>query len=113
MKKIYTANRETGDFIEEFWNFETAEKAILTYEEKDKSDGVYGENSYDIVDETHCSLRMVYLECRKNGGMLHGICRGYSKEYLENKYSLGYDEISKAEYDKIMQKDLAINYDYE
>ena len=54
--KIYTANRETGMFIEEFASVEEARKAIIAYEEKDKADGIYEENFYDVVDENHCTI---------------------------------------------------------
>lgn len=54
--KIYTANRETGMFIEEFATVEEARKAIIAYEEKDKADGIYEENFYDVVDENHCTI---------------------------------------------------------
>lgn len=57
MKKIYTADRETGTFIEEFSTVEKARKAIESYEEKDKADGIYEENFYDIVDENHCTIQ--------------------------------------------------------
>ena len=113
MKKIYTADRETGTFIEEFYSFEDAEQAIATYEEKDKTDGIYEENFYDIVDENHHTLRMVYLKKSKNG-CLDGIAKGYSEEYLKEKFADGYEEISKARYDEIMHgSSLAISCDYE
>ena len=113
MKKIYTANRETGTFIEEFPTVEEARKAIIDYEEKDKADGIYEENFYDIVDENHHTLRMVYLKKSKNG-CLDGIAKGYTKEYVEEKIADGYEEISKARYDEIMHgSSLAISYDYE
>lgn len=54
--KIYTADRETGTFIEEFETIEKAKSAIKAYEKADKIDGSYEENFYDIVDGNHCTL---------------------------------------------------------
>lgn len=54
--KIYTADRETGVFIDEFATIEEAKKAIEKYEELDKQDGTYEENFYDVVNENHESL---------------------------------------------------------
>lgn len=57
MTKYYTADRETGTFIDEFSTIEEARAAIAEYEISDKADGVYEENFYDVVDEDHCSIR--------------------------------------------------------
>lgn len=57
MRKIYTADKETGTFIDSFETLEEAEKAIAKYEEDDKLNDIYEENFYDIVDENHCSIR--------------------------------------------------------
>jgi hypothetical protein len=56
MKKIYTADRETGTFIDEFETVEDAKLAIMEYEATDKEYDDYKPNFYDIVDENHCSL---------------------------------------------------------
>lgn len=56
MKKIYTADRETGTFIDEFETVEDAKLAIMEYEEYEKEEGVYEPDFYDIVDENHVSL---------------------------------------------------------
>lgn len=56
MKKIYTADRETGTFIDEFETIEDAKAAIEEYEEYEKEEGVYEPDFYDIVDENHISL---------------------------------------------------------
>lgn len=53
---IYTADRETGTFFERCESIEQAKAKIAEYEEKDKKDGVYEEDFYDIVDENHCSI---------------------------------------------------------
>lgn len=54
--KIYTADRETGTFIDEFATVDEAKKAIKAYEESDKNDGIYEEDFYDIVNEYHETL---------------------------------------------------------
>lgn len=54
--KIYTADRETGTFIEECASVEDAISQIDVYEAKDEAEGVYEPNFYDVVDENHCSL---------------------------------------------------------
>ena len=54
--KIFTADRETGTLIEEFATVEEARKAIKAYEEKDKAEGIFEENFYDVVDEDHCTI---------------------------------------------------------
>lgn len=56
MKNYWTACKETGDFIEYFRTYEDAVKAIEKYEEKDKAEGNYTEDFYDIVDDEHCSI---------------------------------------------------------
>jgi hypothetical protein len=56
MKKIYTADRETGTFIDEFETVEDAKLAIMEYEATDKEYDDYKPDFYDIVDENHCSL---------------------------------------------------------
>lgn len=54
--KIYTADRETGTFIEEVKSIEEALELIKKYEEQDKADGTFTEDFYDVVDESHISL---------------------------------------------------------
>ena len=55
-KRIYTADRETGTFIEECNSVQDALARIISYEEQDKLDGSYEEDFYDVVDENHCTL---------------------------------------------------------
>lgn len=55
--KIYTADKETGTFIDEFNTIEEAIAAIADYETADKLVGVYEEDFYDIVNEEHESVR--------------------------------------------------------
>ena len=54
--KIYTADRETGTFINEFDTVEDARAAIVSYEISDKADGIFEENFYCIVDENHITI---------------------------------------------------------
>lgn len=54
--KIYTACRETGDFIEECKSIEEAIDTIKLYEFEDKANDEFVEGFYDIVDENHCSI---------------------------------------------------------
>lgn len=54
--KIYTADKETGTFIEEFATIEEAKKAIEKYENDDKKERTYTKDFYDIVDENHISI---------------------------------------------------------
>ena len=54
--KIYTADKQTGTFIEEVETIEKGFACIKKYEEQDKKDGTYEENFYDVVNEEHYSL---------------------------------------------------------
>lgn len=54
--KIYTADRETGTFIEEVGTIEEGLALIVEYEDDDEANDVYVPNFYDIVDEHHNSL---------------------------------------------------------
>lgn len=56
MKKIYTADRETGTFIEECATIEEAKAKIKEYEEKDKVDGTYEKDFYAVVDSDHITI---------------------------------------------------------
>lgn len=58
MKKLYTADRETGTFIEECNSIEEAKELIAQYEEQDKINDVYEEDFYTIVDEEHCTIEV-------------------------------------------------------
>lgn len=55
-KKMYTADRETGTFIDEVKTVQEGLVLIREYEEADKRDGVFSEGFYDIVDENHCHV---------------------------------------------------------
>lgn len=52
---IYTADRETGTFIDEFETVGDALAAIRQYEEEDKADETYEPEFYDVVNENHDS----------------------------------------------------------
>lgn len=54
--KIFTADREAGNKIEEFSSIEEAQKTIIAYEEEDKKDGTYTPDFYDVVNENCESL---------------------------------------------------------
>ncbi len=53
---FYTADRETGSFIDSFETYEDALKAIEGYEAEDKENGDYTPDFYDIVDEEHMHI---------------------------------------------------------
>lgn len=53
MKKLFVADREAGNIIEEVKSIEEGKALIAKYEEQDKADGTYEENFYNIVDEEH------------------------------------------------------------
>ena len=57
MKKFYTADRETGTFIEECNSINEAKELIAQYEEQDKINNLYEEDFYAIVDEEHCEVK--------------------------------------------------------
>lgn len=54
--KLYTADKETGTFIEEVATINEGLKLIAEYEETDKMDGSYEPNYYDIVNNNHESV---------------------------------------------------------
>lgn len=54
--KYYTADRETGTFIDAFDTIEEARAAIEKYEADDKVEGIYEKDFYSIVDEEHCTV---------------------------------------------------------
>lgn len=51
--QIWTANRETGDLIEQCETVLQAERLIDEYEENDKIDETFVPDFYDIVNENH------------------------------------------------------------
>ena len=54
--KIYTADKETGTFIEEFDSIKKAIDAIACYEVEDKKEGIFKPDFYDVVNENHESI---------------------------------------------------------
>ncbi len=53
---FYTADRETGTFIEAFATVTDARDAIRNYEADDRVNSIYESDFYDIVDEDHRSI---------------------------------------------------------
>lgn len=53
--KLFTADRETGTFIEPVESIEEGIALIAKYEEADKSEGTFEDGFYDVVDINHCS----------------------------------------------------------
>ena len=56
MQMLYTADKETGTFIDQVVSIEQGLKMIAIYEWEDKGTGNYTPDFYDIVDENHCSV---------------------------------------------------------
>lgn len=56
MKRLFTANRETGTFIEEVKTYAEGLALIAQYEADDKANGTYTADFYDVVDEDHCTV---------------------------------------------------------
>lgn len=54
--KLYTADKETGTFLQEVDSIEEGLELIKEYEETDKEDGYEPSNYYDIVNENHESV---------------------------------------------------------
>jgi hypothetical protein len=53
---MYTADRETGTFIEQISSIKEGKDIIVQYEQEDMKNGVYEANFYCIVDENHCII---------------------------------------------------------
>jgi len=53
---LYTADKETGTFIEKVDTIDQGLELIRGYEEEDKNDGTYTPDFYDIVNERHVSV---------------------------------------------------------
>lgn len=72
MKRIYVADRETGNFIEEVYSLEEGKELISRYEMADRNDGIYEENFYSIADEDHCEMQyeIFYVGGKKDGEIL-------------------------------------------
>lgn len=58
MGKIYTADKEAGNIIEECKSIKDALQKIKEYEEEDKNNGCYKPNFYDVVNEENCSMKI-------------------------------------------------------
>ena len=55
--EFFTADRETGTFIEKYRYLDEAIDAIKNYEKEDQEDGNFTNDFYDVVDGNHCSVR--------------------------------------------------------
>lgn len=64
--KIYTADRETGTFIDQCDTIAQALELIAKYEESDKLDDTYEDNFYDVVNENHESLDTSFASVLKD-----------------------------------------------
>lgn len=53
---LYTADKETGTFIDRVESVEQGLEMITVYEREDKANGDYTPNFYTIVDENHCDV---------------------------------------------------------
>ncbi len=51
--RLYTACRETGDFIEEVNSIQEGKERIKEYEKTDRKMDAYEDNFYAIVNENH------------------------------------------------------------
>jgi len=56
MRKLYVADRECGNIIDEVKTIEEGKELIAKYEAEDKVNGNYEPNFYDIVDGERCSV---------------------------------------------------------
>lgn len=56
MPRIFTADKATGTFIDEFDTMREAEEAIALYELDDEMNHKFTPDFYDIVDEEHNSI---------------------------------------------------------
>ena len=56
--KIYTACKQSGDFIEEVKNIEQGKKLIEKYEKEDKKDRIYEPDFYELENEKHHTLEV-------------------------------------------------------
>lgn len=54
--KIYVADKECGNFIDEVATVEEGRAVIEEYEKEDKKNGCYVPDFYNLVDENHCDI---------------------------------------------------------
>ena len=78
--KIYTADRETGTFIDEIETIKEGNDLILKYEAADKENDSYEPNFYAVVDENHCEVRYTVILV---GGEDDGKVLGYFGNYAD------------------------------
>lgn len=63
---LYTADKETGTFIEKVETIDQGLKLIQEYEEEDKTDGTYTLDFYDVVNDNHISMLQENQKHEKN-----------------------------------------------
>jgi len=109
MKKLFTADRETGTIIDEVKSVNEGLKLIKEYEKEDKAEGNYEPGFYEIVDEDHGTIYSDYYGLNKMGGNLKAMRnrRGISQAELADKsgvslrliqaYEQGYRDINEAQ----------------
>lgn len=52
----YTADRETGTFIDQVNDVKEGERLILEYEKADRGAGIYTPDFYSVVNSDHCEV---------------------------------------------------------
>ena len=109
MKKLFTADRETGTIIDEVKSVNEGLKLIREYEAEDKAEGNYEPGFYEIVDEDHHTICSDYWALNKMGGNLKAMRnrRGISQAELAEKsgeslrliqaYEQGYRDVNEAQ----------------
>lgn len=63
---FYTADRETGTFIDSFETVREARRAIRKDEEDDMREGTYEADFYDVVDENHCTVTGIWYAAMRD-----------------------------------------------
>lgn len=53
---FYTADKETGTFIEKANSIKEGLEMIAAYEHEDKADDIYEPDFYTVVDEDHSDM---------------------------------------------------------
>jgi len=54
--KLYTADKETGSFIDQVGSVQEGLSLIAKYEEENEGDRTFEPDFYSIVDENHCEV---------------------------------------------------------
>jgi len=98
MKKLYTADKTTGSFIDAVSSIEEGLKLIKEYEKADKEDGSFEADFYDIVDENHCTV-MKAENTMKQRNVYRDVDTGecYTEDEIKKVCEQFYHEIVDAE----------------